>query len=170
VIICPQPWLIGRGRGQLAAVGLGRDGLGIVRLGFVPVSRPAVRPSALQVVAALVLLQGASLVGIAVFYVVELAVATATDVTRALVSAGLALLAGLGVLQVGRGLLQARRWARSPALVANLILVPVSVGLLQGGRWSVGVPLLAAAAIVVVLLFSSSVNATLERSDPDEQL
>ena len=150
-------------------MGSGGPGLGIVRLGFVPVSRPAARPSALQVVAALVLLQAASLVGIAVFYVVELAVATATDVTRALVSAGLALLAGLGVLQVGRSLLQARRWARSPALVTNLILVPVSVGLLQGGRWLVGVPLLAAAAIVVILLFSSSVNATLERSDPDEQ-
>jgi uncharacterized membrane protein (DUF2068 family) len=121
-------------------------------------------------VAGLLVLQGGSLVGIALFYVVELAVATATDVTRALVSAGLALLAGLGVLQVGRGLLQARRWARSPALVTNLILIPVSVGLLQGGRWLIGVPLLAAAAIVVVLLFSSSVNSTLEQSDPDEQL
>jgi hypothetical protein len=117
----------------------------------------------------LVLLQGAALVGIAVFYVVELAVATATDVTRALVTAGLALLAGLGVLQVGRGLLQARRWARSPALVMDLILVPVSIGLLQSGRWPVGVPLLAVAAVVVVLLFSSSVNSTLEQSDPDEQ-
>ena len=117
----------------------------------------------------LVLLQGASLVCIALFYVVELVVATTTDVTRALVSAGLALLAGLGPLQVGRGLLQGRRWARSPALVTNLILIPVSVGLLQGGRWLLGVPLLAAAAVVVVLLFSSSVNSTLEESDPDEQ-
>jgi uncharacterized membrane protein (DUF2068 family) len=134
------------------------------------VSRPAARPSALQVVAVLVLLQGGSLVGIAVFYVVELAVATATDVTVALVTAGLALVAALGLLQVGRGLLQARRWARSPALVTNLILVPVSVGLLQSGRWSVGVPLLATAAVVVVLLFSSSVNSTLEQTDPDEQL
>ena len=133
-------------------------------------SRLAARPSALEVVAVLVLVEGGSLVGIALFYVVELAVATATDVTRALVSAGLALLAGLGLLQVGRGLLQARRWARSPALVANLILIPVSVGLLQGDRWLVGVPLLAAAAVVVVLLFSSSVNTTLEQRDPDEQL
>jgi hypothetical protein len=121
------------------------------------------------VVAGLVLAQGGLLVGIAVFYAVELVVATATDVTRALVSAGLTLLAGVGLLLVGRGLLRARRWARSPALVTNLILVPVAVGLLQGGRWSLGVPLIAAAATVVVLLFSSSVNATLEESDPDEQ-
>ena len=120
-------------------------------------------------VAGLVLAQGGLLVGIAGFYAVELAVANAAAVTRALVSAGLTLLAGAGLLQVGRGLLRARRWARSPALVTNLILVPVAVGLLQGGRWYLGVPLIAAAATVVVLLFSSSVNASLEESDPDEQ-
>jgi hypothetical protein len=133
------------------------------------VSRPAAPPSALQVVAGLVAAQGVLLVGIAVFYVVELGVATATDVTRALVSAGLALLAAVGLLQVGLGLFRGRRWARSPALVTNLILLPVAVGLLQGGRWYLGVPLLAAAAAVVGLLFSSSVNATLEESDPGEQ-
>jgi O-antigen/teichoic acid export membrane protein len=123
----------------------------------------------LQVVAGLVAAEGVLLVGIAVFYVVELAIATATDVTGALVSAGLALLTAVGLLQVARGLFRSRRWARSPALVTNLILVPVAVGLLQGGRWYVGVPLLAAAAAVVVLLFSSSVNTTLEQSDPGEQ-
>jgi uncharacterized membrane protein (DUF2068 family) len=132
------------------------------------VPRPA-QPSALRVVAGLVGLQGALLVCIAAFYVVELAVATATDVTRAMVSAGLALLAGAGLLQVARGLQRSRRWARSPALVTNLILLPVAVGLLQGGRWYAGVPLLAAAAVVVVLLFSSSVNAELEESDPGDQ-
>ena len=120
-------------------------------------------------VAGLVLAQGGLLVGIAVVAAVELAVATAADVTRALVSAGLTLRAGAGLLQVGRGLLRARRWARSPALVTNLILVPVAVGLLQGGRWYLGVPLIAAAATVVVLLFSSSVNASLEETDPDDQ-
>jgi hypothetical protein len=116
-----------------------------------------------------VLLQGGLLVGIAVFYVVELAVATTTDTATALVSAGLALLAGLGLLQVGRGLLRSRRWARAPALVTNLILLPVAVGLLQGGRWYLGAPLFGAAGAVVVLLFSSSVNATLEENDPDDQ-
>ena len=132
-------------------------------------SRRTGRPGALQVVAGLVLVQGGLLVGIAVFYVVELAVATTSDTTRALVSAALALLAGLGLLQVGRGLLRSRRWARSPALVTNLILLPVAWGLLQGGRWYLGAPLFSAAAVVVVLLFSSSVNATLEENDPDDQ-
>jgi hypothetical protein len=135
----------------------------------VAVSRPAARLTALHVVAGLVVAQGGALVGIAVFYVVELVVATTTDATRALVSAGLALLGGIGLLQVARGLLRSRRWARAPALVTNLILLPVAWGLLQGGRWYLGAPLLAAAAVVVVLLFSSSVNAALEENDPDEQ-
>jgi hypothetical protein len=133
------------------------------------VSRPAAPPTALQAVAGLVVAEGLLLVGIAVFYVVELAVATATDATRALVSAGLALLAAAGLLLVGRGLVRGGRWARSPALVTNLILVPVAIGLVQGDRWYLGVPLLVVAAAVVVLLFSSSVNATLEQTDPGEQ-
>ena len=46
--------------------------------------------------------------------------------------------------------------------MTNLILVPVAIGLVQGGRWYVGVPLLVAAATVVVLLFSRAVAAALD--------
>ncbi|MDQ1618936.1 MAG: hypothetical protein QOE19_1505 [Actinomycetota bacterium] len=125
--------------------------------------------SPLALVAGLVGLQGVVLVVIAVAFVVELAVATAADVTRALVTALLALVSGVALLLVARGLRQGRRWARAPALVTNLILVPVAIGLFQGGRWQVGAPLLAAAAAVVVLLFSRPVNAVLDETDPDQQ-
>jgi hypothetical protein len=119
-------------------------------------------PRVLLAVAGLVALQGLGLVGVTVFYVLETLVATASDVGRALVSALLTLIGGAGLLLVGRGLARRGRWARSPALVINLIAVPVAIGLLQGGRWYVGVPLLLWAAAVVVLLFSSPVNAALE--------
>lgn len=132
-------------------------------------SGPSQGWAALRLLAALVAAQGLLLVGVSVFYVVELAVATTSDVGRALVTAVLALATGLGLLLVARGLLHGRRWARSPALVTNLILVPVALGLLQGGRWLAGAPLLACAAVVVVLLFSSAVNAALEHADPDGQ-
>jgi hypothetical protein len=125
--------------------------------------------SPLALVAGLVGLQGVVLVVIAVAFVVELAVATAADVTRALVTALLALVSGVALLLVARGLRQGRRWARAPALVTNLILVPVAIGLFQGGRWQVGAPLLAAAAAVVVLLFSRPVNAVLDETDSDQQ-
>jgi hypothetical protein len=129
---------------------------------------PAAPSSALLAVSALVALQGLGLVVVAVFYVVETLVATATDTGRALVSGLLALVAGVGLLLVGRGLSRGGRWARSPALVINLIAVPVAIGLFQGGRWYVGGPLLVWAVAVVVLLFSSSVNAALEDA-PDAQ-
>jgi uncharacterized membrane protein len=133
------------------------------------VSRPPQLPSQLALVAGLVGLEGAGLVAITVFYVVELVVASASDVTAALVTALLALAAAVGLLLVARGLQRRRRWARSPALVANLIMVPVAVGLLQGGRWYVGLPLLAWAAVVVVLLFSRAVNDALDETPADEQ-
>jgi hypothetical protein len=132
----------------------------------VAVSRPLPR-TPVAVVGVLVGLQGLGLVAIASFYLAQLVVATAEDLVRALVTALLALLAGVGLLLVARGLLQGRVWARSPALVTNLILVPVAIGLLQGGRWLVGVPLLAAAATVVVLLFAPAVSAALDENDPD---
>ncbi|MGZ4638895.1 MAG: hypothetical protein ACXV2J_07530 [Actinomycetes bacterium] len=132
-------------------------------------SRPPLVHSPLALVGGLVGLQGVVLLVVAAFYVVELVVATASDVTAALVTVLLVLVAAAGLLLVARGLLRAERWARSPALVTNLILVPVSVGLLQSGRWYVGLPLLAWAATVVVLLFSRGVNAALDRADPDEQ-
>jgi hypothetical protein len=131
----------------------------------VAVSPPPLPGSPLSLVAGLVAAQGVGLVGVAVFYLVELVVATTSDVGRALVTAALAVLAGVGLLLVGRGLLRGRRWARSPALVTNLILVPVAVGLVQGGRWYVGVPLLAWAAAVVVLLFTRAVNDALEDTE-----
>jgi hypothetical protein len=131
---------------------------------------PPFARSPLALVGGLVGLQGLGLVVIALFYLVELAVASAADVAGALVTALLALMSGVGLLVVARGLVQGGRWARSPALVTNLILLPVAIGLLQGGRWYVGVPLLVWAATVVVLLFSRTVNTALQETDPDTQL
>jgi hypothetical protein len=123
---------------------------------------PRPKPTTLASCAALVGLEALGLLAVAVFYVVELAVATEDDVGRALVSAGLALVAAVGLGLVARGMLAGRRWARSPALVANLLVVPVAIGLLQGGRWYVGLPLLALAVAVLVLLFHPSTAIALD--------
>jgi hypothetical protein len=115
-----------------------------------------------MVLAGLVVLQSLGLVGIAVFYVVEMVVATTSDQGRAAVAALLALVCGVGLGLVGRGLARGRRWARSPALVTQLLVAPVALGLIQGGRWYVGLPLLGWAAAVLVLLFHPAVSAALE--------
>jgi hypothetical protein len=123
---------------------------------------PRDRPPAVLAVAALVAAQGLGLVGLAVFYVVELVVASPGSVTRAVVAALLTLLGGLGLLAVARGLAGCRRWARAPALVTQLLVLPVAFGLVQGDRWYVGVPLILWALAVLVLLFTPAVAGVLE--------
>ncbi len=123
---------------------------------------PPARPPALVVLVALVAAQGLGLVGLAVFFLVELMVSSPSSTARAVMAALLTLLAGLGLLAVARGLRRARRWARAPALVTQLLALPVAVGLVQGGRWYVGVPLILWALGVLALLFTPAVGEALE--------
>ena len=123
---------------------------------------PAARPGAGLALVALVAAQGLGLAGLAVFFLVELVVATPLSVPRALMAALLTLLGGVGLLLVARGLDRGRRWARAPALVTQLLVVPVGAGLVQGGRWYVGVPLIGWALAVLVLLFTPAVAERLE--------
>lgn len=112
--------------------------------------------------AALVGLQALALAGIAVFYAVELAVATTDDVTRAVVTAVLAVAAAAGLGLVTRGLAARRRWARAPALVTNVLVLPVAYDLVRGDRAYVGGPLLVWALAVLVLLFVRPTDRALE--------
>ena len=123
---------------------------------------PAARPVAGLALVALVAAQGLGVAGLAVFFLVELVVATPLSVPRALMAALLTLLGGVGLLLVARGLDRGRRWARAPALVTQLLVVPVGAGLVQGGRWYVGVPLIGWALAVLVLLFTPAVAERLE--------
>ena len=118
--------------------------------------------STLLACAVLVGLQAVALLGAAVFFVVEVAVATPDDRTRALVAALLALVAAVGTALVARGLLAGRRWARAPALVVNLLLLLVAFDVVRGGGWYVGAPLLLWALGVLALLFAPSTDAALE--------
>lgn len=118
--------------------------------------------STLRACAVLVGLQAVALLGAAVFFVVEVAVATPDDRTRALVAALLALVAAAGMAVVARGLLAGRRWARAPTLVVNLLVLPVAFDLVRGGRWYVGGALLLWALGVLALLFAPSTDAALE--------
>ena len=120
------------------------------------------RPTALLALVALVAAQGLGLAGLAVFFAVELAVATESSALRAVMAALLTLLGGLGLLLVARGLGRARRWARAPALVTQLLALPVAWGLVQGDRWYVGAPLIGWALAVLVLLFTPAVAGVLE--------
>ena len=117
---------------------------------------------ALPLAALLVALQGAGLLGIGVYYLVTVAIGQAGEQRGALVSAALALLAGLALLLVARGLGRARRWARAPALLAQLLVLPVAVTPLQGEQVVLGAALLAWALAALVLLLLPAVGAALQ--------
>lgn len=110
----------------------------------------------------LVALQAVGLAGLAVFYLVELVVATSDDRVRALVTAVLAVAAAAGLGLVARGLARRRRWSRAPALVTNLLVLPVAFDLTRGDRAYVGVPLALWALAVLVLLVLPATDAALE--------
>ena len=123
----------------------------------------AVRPSALVALVALVAGQGIGLVGLAVFFLVELMVASPTSAARAR--------HGCAAHAPGRAR-PARGRPRAPAEPgAGLGPLPWSPsswrcrwrsGLVQGGRWYVGVPLILWALGVLVLLFTPAVSEVLE--------
>jgi hypothetical protein len=96
--------------------------------------------------------QGALLMAVAVFYLIELVVGEPRSVPGAVGILLLAGAAGFGLLLVARGLLAGRRWGRSPALVTQLMIIPVALASFPTG-WYVGAPLLVWAVAVTVLLF-----------------
>ena len=112
------------------------------------------------------MLVGAQAVGLlaaAVFYVVELVVATADDAVRAPGQRG----AGAG--RGGRAspwspaaCVPAAGWARSPALVTNLLVCRSPWGCSRAAGGTSALPLLALAVAVLVLLFHPSTSDALD--------
>ena len=102
--------------------------------------------------AVLVGVEGAALVVLGAGYGAAGALGDPFDRTATLLEAAFAVLAGVLVLLVARGLAHVRGWARSPAVVLQLLALPVGVGLVQGRVWYAAVPVLGLAATVLYQL------------------
>ncbi|MGH3343327.1 MAG: hypothetical protein ACRDPK_10675 [Carbonactinosporaceae bacterium] len=126
-------------------------------------ARPASpRPRALVAATGLVALE-AALIGVLAGYLMVRAIVGAPEsVLSAEIAGAIGLTGGAALVFVARGLLRARRWSRAPALVVQLLSLPVAWNLLQSGHPAIGAPLMAAAAGVVILLFTPAVSAALE--------
>lgn len=128
-----------------------------------PVSEAGLTPLPLRGAAALVIVEGLTLVGIAVFFVVEIFAATPESVGAALVTAASALAAGVALVALARQLALAKRWARSPVVVLELLLLPTGFTLsFQAGQPEYGVPLLAVALAILALLATPDARAPFE--------
>jgi len=99
--------------------------------------------------ALLVAVEGLALTVLGVVYGVAGVVRDPFDRTATLLEAGFAVLVGVLLLLVARGLAEVRGWARSPAVVVQLLALPVGYGLVQGRVWSAAVPVLLLAGAVL---------------------
>jgi hypothetical protein len=109
-------------------------------------------PRVLVAAAVLLAAQGLVLVGLGVFQAVRGFGGGIDDVGRAEFGGVLAVLAGLVVLLLARSLLVDRSASRSPIVVIELLCLPVGWALSGEGHYEFGVPLLAVAVAILVLL------------------
>jgi hypothetical protein len=122
-------------------------------------------PTPLRVAVAVILLEAAALLVIAIILVVKTVVGDPDNVARALLDAALALGTAAVLVLCARGLLHLRPAARSPVVVIQLLAVVVSFSLgFQAGLIQYGGPLMLAAVVVLYLLFTPPVRAVLDRS------
>jgi peptidoglycan/LPS O-acetylase OafA/YrhL len=134
-------------------------------------------PATVRQAAALVSLQGAALVAIAVVLVVRhLAGAEDQPWFSGYGTAGWFLLMGAAVLAAGLALWTGRRWGRGIAVFAQLLLLPVAWYMAVGShQWLYGISLAVVALVTLVLLFSPSAlqwlgaqdSASADNSGPD---
>ena len=124
-------------------------------------SRPARAPRPVLAAAALVAVEGAVLLVLAVVNVVLTALDDAGSVSLALAGALLLAIFGAALLLLARALRALRPPARSPVVAVQIVALPVGWTLAStNGRPEIGVPVLVLAIAVLVLLF-----ATAEASD-----
>jgi peptidoglycan/LPS O-acetylase OafA/YrhL len=134
-------------------------------------------PTTVRQAAALVALEGAAGLIVAVVYVVSgLAGADEPGLNKFGTAAWFAIISG-GVLAAGWALWTGRRWGRGVAVFAQLLLLPVAWYIAVGShQWLYGIPVGVVALATLVLLFSPSAlqwaaaaqdSASADNSGPD---
>ena len=120
-------------------------------------SRPARAPRPVLAAAALVAVEGAALLVLAVVDLVLAALDDVGSVPLALAGALLLAIFGAALLLLARALRALRPPARSPVVAVQIIALPVGWTLAgTNGRPEIGVPVLVLAIAVLVLLFATA--------------
>ena len=116
-------------------------------------------PAALRRAALLVAVEGVCLALVGVAYAVSGLVGHPEDRLATVLAGVFAVVVGLALLQVARGLSAGRGWAFSPSVVAQLFLLVVGGGLLQGHVYAAAVPVLLLAGGALSQLVAPSCRA-----------
>jgi len=126
-------------------------------------ARSSAAPKALLVAIALLALQSLGLLVAAAVLVVKTVDGHPDSVGRSLFGVVFALGAAALLMLAARGLLAAKRAARTPVLVVEILAIPVGYSLaFQAHRFGYGLPVLVGAIAVIALIFSPGVNRLID--------
>ncbi len=104
----------------------------------------------------LVALQGLALVVVGVVLGVQATTGRPSDRLGALLGAGLAVVTGIAVVLLARGLWRRRSWVRSPVTVVELLCLPVAWGLFQAHETLIGLVVGGVALLAITLVVLST--------------
>ena len=121
-------------------------------MALTPDDRTDGTPRPVRAAAALVAVEGLALALLGAGYAVSGVVGAPEDRLATVVAGGFALLVGVALTGVARGLARARSWALAPTVVVQVFTFVVGVGLLQAGVLAVALPLLLVPATVLYLV------------------
>ena len=131
-----------------------------------PDADPAQAPRPVRLAAVVVGAEGVALVVLGVAEAVSTIVSHAASLSLALTTSGFAIAAGLLLLWLARALTGLRRAARTPVVVVQLIALPIGWNLIgTSGRPALGIPVIALAVAVLVLLFGTEEARTALRRE-----
>ncbi|NMD54491.1 MULTISPECIES: hypothetical protein [Tsukamurella] len=120
-------------------------------------------PGTVRAAGAIVALEGLAALALGVVELIRGITGAADTTTGAYGMAFWMIPIGLGVLAGGIALLRGRRWGRTVGVLTNLLLGCAGIsGAFAQSRPEIGLPLVAVAAAVLVLLFSPPTVAWLE--------
>ncbi|MFL6130448.1 MAG: hypothetical protein ACJ73E_15465 [Mycobacteriales bacterium] len=121
-----------------------------------PDADPPEPPRPVRLAAAVVAAEGVALILLGLAEAVSTLVSDPASIGLALVTAAFAVGTGALLLWLARALIGLRRAARTPVVVLQLIALPVGWNLAgTSGRPELGLPVIALAVAVLVLLFGS---------------
>ena len=113
--------------------------------------------------ALLLALEGLALVVLGAWYAVA-SLSDRSERAPAELEAGAAVVTGLVLLLLARGVDRGKGWARSPAVVLNVFPLPIALTLFSAGLWYVALVLVALAGSVLYLFATPELRTAFRES------
>ncbi|GAA4503255.1 hypothetical protein GCM10023191_055930 [Actinoallomurus oryzae] len=120
------------------------------------------RPITLSTAAAIEAVEGVAVAAVGLYVGIEAIVGSPNDLASAIVLALMAIAAGVGLVAVGRGLWQVRRWGRAPALLTQIFAVIAGISMIQSSRQIIGGVFIVVAVAASAALLSPPTTRALD--------